>query len=77
MFDDCTTGDVRFVDYSDNDTERWRQGTLEICINNAWGTVCSDNFFDSTDAQVFCEQLEGFNASGKQIVHFKCHQYPG
>ena len=67
-FGDCTTGDVRFTDHSDNDNEGWRQGTLQICINNAWGTMCSDNFFDSSDAQVFCEQLKGFNSSGKQTI---------
>ena len=61
-YSDCTTGHVRFTDPSDNDTEAWRKGTLQICINNAWGTVCSDNNFDSSDAQVLCI----YNSSGKK-----------
>ena len=32
------------------------EGRVEICINNAWGTVCS-NRFSSSDAQVICRNL--------------------
>ena len=64
-FGNCTTGDVRFMNFTDILHENSRQGTLQICVNNAWGTVCSDNHFDSTDAEVFCGQLEGFNRTGK------------
>ena len=64
-FGDCQTGEVRLAaDYSDNSTETSRQGTIQICVNNAWGTVCSDNLFDTTDAGVFCDQLEGFTSDG-------------
>ena len=63
-FGNCTTGDVRFKNSTDTVHELSRQGTLQICVNNAWGTVCSDNYFDSTDAEVFCEQLEGFHRTG-------------
>ena len=44
-----------------------RQGTIQICVNNAWGSVCSDYFFDNTDAAVFCGQLPGFKANGKKL----------
>jgi deleted-in-malignant-brain-tumors protein 1 len=63
-FADCTTGEVRFQDFTDNSEEGSRQGTLQICINNAWGSVCSDDYFDSTDAEVFCSELVGFTATG-------------
>ena len=33
---------------------------MEICINNAWGTVC-DRLFGAQDAAVACAQLGGFN----------------
>ena len=64
-FAECTTGEVRLTDFIDNSSEDSRQGTAQICINNAWGSVCSDNFFDAKDAAVFCDILEGFSGSGK------------
>ena len=62
---DCATGGVRFTNFSDNITEDSRQGIIQICINNAWGSVCNDHLFDATDAAVFCNQLEGFGGMGK------------
>ena len=66
-FADCTTGEVRLTDFSDNSEEDSRQGTIQICVNNAWGSVCSDHFFDNTDAAVFCGQLPGFKANGTTV----------
>ena len=65
----CSTGDVTFIDFTDDETEGSRQGTLQICINNAWGSVCSDNFYDTTDAVVFCDQLVGFNTTGNKYIN--------
>ena len=54
----CTDGALRLVG-GNNPLE----GRVEICINNAWGTVC-DNAFSSEDAQVVCTQLgETFNGT--------------
>ena len=47
----CTTGVVRLVG-----SIYTNEGRVEICINNAWGTVCDDGF-DSSDARVVCRQL--------------------
>lgn len=47
----CSTGDIRLV----NGTT-FLEGRLEICINNAWGTVCSQGF-TADDAEVVCTQL--------------------
>lgn len=33
------------------------EGRLEICINNAWGTVCN-NLFTSDEANIVCDNLE-------------------
>lgn len=49
---DCTTGDVRLVGGSSG----LHEGRIEVCINEAWGTVCSHQW-DERDANVLCRQL--------------------
>ena len=63
-FAECAIGDVKVINFTDSIEEGSRQGVLQICINNAWGTICSDNYFGKTDAEVFCNLLVGFNSSG-------------
>ena len=43
------------------------EGRLEICINNAWGTVCREAF-GLADAKVACGQLGGFMREGMRIM---------
>ena len=45
----CTEGQIRLRGGQ-------RQGTVEICLNGFWGTIC-DNSWDSRDASVVCRQL--------------------
>ena len=40
-----------------------REGRVEICINNAWGTICDDELFGTQDAIVVCTQM-GFSNRG-------------
>ena len=47
----CTPGDVRLVGGTVAD-----EGRVELCQNNAWGTICDDGF-DENDANVICRQL--------------------
>ena len=50
-------GDVRLVGgVTDN------EGTVEVCLNNAWGTICH-NSWSSVDASVVCGQL-GYQPTG-------------
>ncbi len=62
-------GMVRLEDGIDNTQFLTRNGRLEICINNAWGTVCNNAFRD-VDAQVACHQLIGFTREGKYSLYF-------
>ena len=48
----CTNGEVRL-----QDGPNVREGRVEICINKAWGTVCSTQF-SNEDAAVVCAQLK-------------------
>ena len=54
----CSDGALRLVGGADPS-----EGRLEVCINNAWGSVC-DELFGSPDARVACAQLEGFSREG-------------
>ena len=53
LFIDCTDGDIQIIPYNSDNKQ---MGRVEMCVNGAWGTVCSD-FFDDNDAKVACRQL--------------------
>ena len=56
----CKTGDVRLSEYTEDLSQNTSTGTLEICINNAWGAVCKDEVFGLDDARVACQQAGGY-----------------
>jgi hypothetical protein len=53
----CDQGSIRLVGGTSA-----QEGRLELCNNNAWGTVC-DDAFGTADANVACRQL-GFAGTG-------------
>ena len=58
---DCEHGEVRLVN-----GPNIRQGRVEVCINNAFGSICSVSFVDA-DAAVVCVSA-GFFGEGKILV---------
>lgn len=68
MAGDCEDGQVRLVQGMVDEENLTMDGRLEICFNNAWGTVCN-NFFRLTDAQVACNQLIG-------LIEKVCYEQP-
>ena len=58
----CTQGAIRLRD-GVND----REGRVEICNNNAWGTVCDDSW-GTNDALVACRQLRFTPGYGKVLL---------
>ena len=56
----CTNGQIMLVGGSTSN-----EGTLQVCVNNTWGTVC-DNNWSVQDATVACKQL-GFSKYGTCI----------
>lgn len=43
------------------------EGRLEICLNEEWGTVCS-NEWDAVDAAIACKQF-GYVSAGMSSIH--------
>jgi hypothetical protein len=60
----CTTGSVQLANALEvGDTV---QGRVEVCINQAWGTVCS-NRFNHEDAGTVCVAAGGFMRNGEYV----------
>ena len=57
-YSNCSDGDLKLVGGS---TEY--EGTVLICINKAWGTVCDDYYYYTSNAQVVCNAL-GYSTPG-------------
>ena len=55
MVSDCEDGDVRLTGGPSP-----QEGTIEVCLNNVWGGICSIyyiQYYDAMSANVVCSQL--------------------
>ena len=69
---ECSAGDVRLAG-SENISFHGPnlQGRIELCLNNAWGTICNDSF-GSEEVTVVCNQIPGVTSEGKlRLLHIK------
>lgn len=64
--DDCVHGSVSLVGGSSG-----MEGTVLICINGLWGSIC-DDFWDIRDANVVCRQMgiQTSHSSTTGLLHF-------
>ena len=72
----CSDGVMRLKGSRDDVQAGTREGRVEICINNAWGTIC-DTLFGREDAEAVCGQLEGFQRESEFCVQFGLSLYQG
>ncbi len=61
-------GEIRIAKSNTVDSQLYIEGRVEVCLNDAWGTVCGDSYSDSVDAGVLCRQLGKYSRDSAEIV---------
>ena len=72
LFGNCTHGQLRLYGGVKDPNNRTWSGRLEICLNDAWGTICNTSFGD-VDAKLACDQLSGYHREGTISLTSKMH----
>ena len=65
----CENGDIQLIG-----GEIPTEGTIQICLNQQWGTVC-DDFWQPQDANVVCRQL-GFIGNIGEAIYIRTRGIP-
>ena len=68
LLDNCTDGQVRLIGGT-----RKAEGTVEVCYNGLWGSICHASW-DTSDATVVCRQL-GYPTIGTNINFISSLKY--
>ena len=68
----CTHGDLRIASHTDDSTDLFSEGRLEVCVNRVWGTIC-DTAYGTRDADVACSQL-GYDDQGTCTYMYVVHR---
>ncbi len=58
----CTDGSLRLVGGAS-----YREGRVEVCVDNCWGTVCGEGWTER-DAGNVCSKL-GYPSTSKSLMH--------
>lgn len=70
VYSGCAGGEIRLRGSTD-----YKEGRVEICLNNEWGTVC-DQMWSVTNAGVVCRQLGLPNMGNScSIFSYACFIY--
>ena len=65
----CTEGEIRLYGSSKSN-----EGTLHICINEAWGAVCMNAQWSNSETNVACKELD-YSIYGIYKICLLPHEY--
>ena len=69
----CRTGEVR-LEGSSQPREIAKDGRVEICIDNQWGTICDDSW-DERGVNLVCNTLFGESSSKSYTTQTHTHTH--
>ena len=72
----CTDGSVLLYNGSYISDTELSEGTVLVCYNDSYGTVC-DDYWDELEATVVCNQLQQTSGSESYIILFTFYRRTG
>ena len=62
LIDTPSTGAIRLI-RSGQTSYSYYYGIVQVYINNGWGNICDDSYYNANEAHVICHQLSYTGAS--------------